>query len=170
MCPSVHLTTELCPGATVLPKNKSCTHSRTSLSAIPECQPVKAISISISSFSSISSECGLMVWTLIHPLHKMGKKIIVPSAVKFLGMLTFILLMFTIKGEWYSYDRILFSEMQEAGHPGLEQASSLPSFGAQGNWRPEMGRRPGRLWACLLRRCWTFCIAVTHWFPWAFLC
>ena len=30
--------------------------------------------ISISSFSSISSECGLMVWTLIHPLQKMGKK------------------------------------------------------------------------------------------------
>lgn len=145
-----------------------------SLQNIPFCHSWmsarKSNFISISSFSSVSSECGLMVWTLIHPLQKMGKKIIAPLAVKFLSMLTFILLMFTIKGEWYCYDHILFSEMQEAGHPGLEQASSLPCFGAQGNWRPEIGHRPGRLWACLLRRYWTFCIAVTHWFPWAFLC
>lgn len=75
--------------------------------------------ISIPSFSSISSKCGLMVWTLIHPLQKMGKKIIALLAVKFLSMLTFILLMFTIKGEWYSCDCILFSEMKGPGHPGL---------------------------------------------------
>ena len=111
--------------------------------------------ISISSFSSISSECGLMVWTLIHPLQKMGKKIVALLAVKFVSMLTFILLMFTIKGEWYSCDCVLLSEMKGPGHPGLQQSSSLLSFGAQGNWRPEMGRRPGRFWASLLR---TFCV------------
>ena len=45
---------------------------------VPFCHPWmsarKSNFISISSFSSISSECGLMVWTLIHPLQKMGKK------------------------------------------------------------------------------------------------
>lgn len=88
---------------------------------VPFCHPWtsahKSSFISISSFSKISGECGPIIWALNHPLPRMGK-IIALFVVKFLSMLSCILLTFIIKGEWYCCDHIRFSEMKGPWHAG----------------------------------------------------